>query len=110
MYLVFSPLFLNTVSKVELIDMVSPENVVRLAKSSGIESEVQANPSIALGSSNLQLIEMAQAYTSYVNKSIPSSPIFITKIEDKEIWGTFNLTLFRDTTRAIQHPIIDYCE
>lgn len=40
----------------------------------------------------------------YISELDSLSTISITKIEDKEIWGTFNLTLFRDTTRAIQHP------
>ena len=40
----------------------------------------------------------------YISESDSLSIIAITKIEGKEVWGTFNLILFRDTTRAIQYP------
>ena len=72
----------NTMSA-RLIDMVSPENVVRLAKGSGIESEIQANPSIALGAVDLSLIEMVSAYSTFANKGLRVSPMIITRIEDK---------------------------
>ena len=73
---------INTMSA-RLIDMVSPENVVRLAKSSGIESEIQANPSIALGSVDLSLIEMVSAYATFANKGLRVEPMILTRIEDK---------------------------
>ncbi|WP_299395777.1 transglycosylase domain-containing protein [uncultured Gelidibacter sp.] len=59
-------------------------NVIAQAKKMGISSNIEAVPSIALGSSNLTVLELAKAYTTYVNGSKPSTPIFITKIEDKD--------------------------
>jgi len=44
-----------------LIDKVSPVNVARLAKSAGISSKIEANPSIALGAIDLSLLEMVSA-------------------------------------------------
>lgn len=58
--------------------------VIEQAKRMGIQSDIQAVPSIALGSSNLTVLELAKAYTSFVNGSRPSNPVFITKIEDKD--------------------------
>ncbi|WP_299063014.1 transglycosylase domain-containing protein [uncultured Polaribacter sp.] len=72
----------NTMSA-RLIDMVGPENVARLAKSSGIESDVQANPSIALGAIDLSLLEMVSAYATFANKGLRVSPMILTRIEDK---------------------------
>ena len=72
----------NTIA-VKVLYETGIESVIEQARAMGITSDIEEVPSIALGSSNLQLIEMAQAYTSFVNKSVPSSPIFITKIEDK---------------------------
>src|SRR5690606_14231710 len=54
------------------------------AKLMGIDSSIEAVPSIALGTSNLSLLELAKAYTSYVNESSPTTPVCITKIEDKD--------------------------
>ena len=72
----------NTMSA-RLVDMVSPENVTRLAKSAGIESEIQANPSIALGAVDLSLIEMVGAYATFANKGLRVEPMILTRIEDK---------------------------
>jgi len=72
----------NTIA-VKVLYETGIESVIEQARAMGITSEIEEVPSIALGSSNLKLIEMASAYTSYVNNSIPSPPIFITKIEDK---------------------------
>jgi penicillin-binding protein 1A len=66
-----------------LIDQVAPENVVRLAKSAGIETEIQANPSIALGAVDLSLLEMTSAYSTFANKGLRVKPMIITRIEDK---------------------------
>jgi len=72
----------NTMSA-RLIDMVSPENVVRLAKEAGIESPIQANPSVALGAVDLSLLEMVSAYSTFANKGLRVNPMIITRIEDK---------------------------
>ncbi|MGK0412576.1 MAG: penicillin-binding protein 1A [Polaribacter sp.] len=72
----------NTIS-VNLIDKVSPINVVRLAKAAGIRTEIQANPSIALGAVDLSLYEMVSAYSTFANKGLRVSPMIITRIEDK---------------------------
>ena len=67
----------------QLIDKVSPINVARLAESAGIQSKIEANPSIALGSVELSLIEMVGAYATFANKGLRVSPMMITRIEDK---------------------------
>lgn len=66
-----------------LIDEVSPINVARLAKSAGISTEFQANPSIALGAIDLTLLEMTSAYSTFANKGMRVTPMFISQIEDK---------------------------
>jgi penicillin-binding protein 1A len=72
----------NTMSA-RLIDMVKPENVVRLAKLAGIETRIQANPSIALGAVDLSLLEMVSAYATFANKGLRVTPMILTRIEDK---------------------------
>lgn len=72
----------NTISA-RLIDKVSPINVARLAQSAGITSKIEANPSIALGSVELSLMEMVSAYSTFANKGLRVSPMMITRIEDK---------------------------
>jgi penicillin-binding protein 1A len=72
----------NTLSA-NLIDQVTPENVVRLAKAAGIETEIVPNPSIALGAVDLSLMEMVSAYSTFANKGLRVAPMIITRIEDK---------------------------
>lgn len=66
-----------------LIDEVGPQTVANLAKRAGIESEIQANPSIALGALDLNLYEMVSAYTNLPNKGQRVEPIMLLRIEDK---------------------------
>lgn len=73
---------INTIA-VKVLYETGISEVIKQAKMMGVLSKIEAVPSIALGSSNLSVLELAKAYTSYVNNSIPSTPIFITKIEDK---------------------------
>ena len=72
----------NTISA-RLIDMVDPENVVRLAKAAGIETPIKPMPSIALGTVDLSLLEMTSAYSTFANKGLRVEPMIITRIEDK---------------------------
>jgi penicillin-binding protein 1A len=72
----------NTVTTY-LMKQVGPEPVVRLAKELGVESEIPAVPSIALGSVDLSPYEMAGAYTAFGNKGVYTKPIGILRIEDK---------------------------
>lgn len=74
---------INTIA-VKVLYETGIDNVITQARAMGIISEMDKVPSIALGSSNLSLIELAKAYTSFVNGSKPSTPVFITKIESKE--------------------------
>lgn len=40
----------------------------------------------------------------YISDADSLNSVSITKIEGDEVWGAFNLTMYRDTTRAVQHP------
>jgi penicillin-binding protein 1A len=87
----------NTVSA-RLIDMVGPQNVIRLAKASGVKSRIPTGPSIALGSVELSLYEMVSAYGMFANKGLRVEPMIITRIEDKN--GTV-LTQFTPKTEEV---------
>jgi penicillin-binding protein 1A len=72
----------NTMSA-RMIDMVGPQNVIRLAKAAGITNRIPPGPSIALGSVELTLYEMVSAYAMFANKGLRVEPMMITHIEDK---------------------------
>jgi penicillin-binding protein 1A len=81
-----------------LIDMVKPENVIRLAKAAGIENDIPEGPAIALGAVELSLMEMVGAYSTFANKGLRVAPNMITRIEDKN--GTV-LAEFTPGTREV---------
>lgn len=67
----------------QLIDKTTPENVVKLAHNLGIESDILAVPSIALGTVDLSLFEMTGAYNTFPNKGMYVKPMMVLRIEDK---------------------------
>jgi penicillin-binding protein 1A len=67
----------------QLIQKVTPANVVDFAKRSGINSPLDAVPSLCLGVSDVSLFELVGAYTTFVNSGIYTEPYYITRIEDK---------------------------
>ena len=67
----------------QLIDKTTPQNVVLLAKKLGIESDIPAVPSIALGTIDLSLYEMLGALNTFANKGMFVKPMMVLRIEDK---------------------------
>ncbi len=73
----------NTISA-QLIDKIGPEPVIKLIKKMGITSKIPNVPSIALGTSEISVYEMAGAYSTFVNKGVYIEPIVITRIQDRK--------------------------
>ncbi|MCF8096011.1 MAG: penicillin-binding protein, partial [Desulfobacteraceae bacterium] len=53
------------------------------ARKLGIESHLERNLSLALGSSGVSLLELSKAYAVFANQGIRMAPVFIRKIEDR---------------------------
>ncbi len=70
---------LNTVS-VRVGLEVGPKNVVRTAHRLGIASKLDPNPSIALGTSEVSMIELVGAYAPFSNGGLTVSPHVVTRI------------------------------
>ncbi|MBC8320487.1 MAG: transglycosylase domain-containing protein [Bacteroidetes bacterium] len=66
-----------------LIGRFSPQSVRQMARKMGVESDIPAVPSIALGTPDLSLYEMVGAMNTFANKGVYVKPTFVTKIEDK---------------------------
>jgi penicillin-binding protein 1A len=72
----------NTVS-VKVLMEAGIGVVSDLAKQLGITSELPQSPSLALGSADISLLEMATAYAAFLNSGIPVMPYAIEKITDR---------------------------
>jgi penicillin-binding protein 1A len=67
----------------QVMQKVGEENVVKFAHRVGINSKLDAVPSLCLGVSDVSLYELVGAYSTFVNEGIYTEPYYITRIEDK---------------------------
>jgi penicillin-binding protein 1A len=74
---------LNTVA-VRLGLEVGAKNVVRTAHRLGISSKLEANASIALGTSEVSLTELVGAYAPFANGGLGISPHVVTRIRTSD--------------------------
>jgi penicillin-binding protein 1A len=81
----------NTVTA-RLMNEIGPQPVVDLAKSLGIEQDILPVPSIALGTPDLSVYEMVAAYSTFANKGVYTTPVVLTRIEDKNGTVLFQFT------------------
>lgn len=66
-----------------LIKEISPEKAVEYAKNMGVESKLDPTPSIALGTSDVSVLELTGAYSTFLNNGYWVEPTFIVRIEDR---------------------------
>ena len=95
---------INVISA-NLIDQTTPQNVVKMAKNLGVETDIPAVPSVALGTVDLSLYEMIGALNTFANKGMYVKPMMILRIEDKN--GTI-LEEFTPETREVLSESIAY--
>ncbi len=78
---------LNTIAS-QLVDVerngVAPSEVVQLAHELGIESELQPNPSLALGASEVTPLELTNAYATFAAGGKRMEPQLIKKIGNED--------------------------
>lgn len=72
---------INTIA-VKVLKETGIDKTIDLVHRMGIKEHIEPVPSIALGVTAIPLIDMAKAYTTYLNHSVPVAPYFIEKIED----------------------------
>ena len=73
---------LNSVA-VRLVQHVGLERVIQQARKLGIESPLEKNLSLALGSASVSLIEMVRAFGVFASGGNLAEPLFILKVTDR---------------------------
>ncbi|MCC6253266.1 MAG: PBP1A family penicillin-binding protein [Bacteroidia bacterium] len=66
-----------------IMKQFGPQAVVDLARKLGIESHLDAVPSLCLGTADISVYEMVGANSTFANYGVWIEPTFITRIEDK---------------------------
>ncbi len=61
---------------------IGEENLVEFASRIGITSPLQAIPSLALGTEEINILEMMKAYSAFANEGYKIEPHFIERVED----------------------------
>ena len=81
----------NNIVTVKLLQKIGTEPVINLASSMGIQSPLQRELVLALGSSGVDLLEITEAYSVFANNGIHRPTSSITSIRDSEgrvrLWG-----------------------
>ena len=58
--------------------------IVETAHKMGIKSPLDATPALALGSSDINLLELANSYCTIANDGVHNEPVVVTRIVDKD--------------------------
>jgi penicillin-binding protein 1A len=66
-----------------LMGIIGVSRTIEFAKQCGITATLPPYPSIALGTADIPMLQMLQAYTMFPNKGYNTEPVFVTRIEDK---------------------------
>ncbi len=69
----------NTVS-VKVLEKAGMGNTIKMARNMGITSELEAVPSMALGTADISVMEMVAAYSSFANDGKAAKPYYLTAI------------------------------
>ena len=73
----------NTVAA-RLVEDVGARDLARTARRMGIRSTLEAVPSLALGTSDVSLLEMTGAYGTIANGGVHRPPVTVTHITDRD--------------------------
>lgn len=91
-----------------LMNMFTPEALVKLMHSFGIRSHLDAVVSLCLGPADISVAEMVDAYTAFPNKGIRVDPLYVTRIEDANgnAIATFNPQMHEIFSESTAHKMI----
>ena len=73
----------NTIAA-QLVQEVGARDLARTARRLGVQSDLEAVPALALGTSEVSLLEMAGAYASIAAGGIHHPPVVVTHITDRD--------------------------
>lgn len=97
-----------------LMKHTSPYSFARLLRSFGLTGRIDPVVSMALGTPEVTVAEMAAGYTAFANRGFRSKPIYVTRIEDangnliasfspqlEEVFGETTYVKMLDMLRAV---------
>jgi penicillin-binding protein 1A len=73
----------RNVVTIKILQDIGIDYAIDYARNLGVESDLNHDLSIALGSSGVSLLEIVRAYSVFADQGYLAQPAFITKIEDR---------------------------
>jgi len=98
---------INTVA-VKVGQEVGIGNVIQTAHDMGIQSPLDETPSLALGSSDVNLFELVNAYGTVANNGVHVEPVLVTKIVDRD--GSILFEAKQEENRALPQKAAFYMQ
>lgn len=68
---------------IKVLNMIQPQQAIFYAHKMGITNRLSPDLSLAIGTSEVKLIDLAQAYTVFPNGGVKVTPRFILKVVDR---------------------------
>src|SRR5574341_60452 len=69
---------------VKLLEQVGVDSVIKMARQVGIKSDLRREMALALGVSEVSLLELISAYGAFANAGVRSEPFAIRKVTDNQ--------------------------
>jgi penicillin-binding protein 1A len=91
-----------------LMSLYTPEQLVRMMRSFGIEGQLDPVVSLCLGPCEVSVKEMVDAYTTFPNKGIRVEPLYVTRIEDNNgnVLATFTPKTYEIISETTSYKMI----
>ena len=74
----------RNLATVRLLNEIGVDTAIRMARDLGIQSPIERNLSIALGSSGVTPLEMVTAYSTFAAGGLRPTPFFIREVQDAQ--------------------------
>jgi len=97
----------RNIMTIKILKKIGVKHAIDYARRMGIDSPLNADLSLALGSSGLSLVELTKAYSVFANAGMLVKPIYITKIIDRngkileENQPFFTESIFQETAYLV---------
>lgn len=72
----------NWISAYVISQLTTPQQFAKILRSFGLRGDIVPDYSLCLGPCEVSVAEMVDAYTTFPNKGIRITPIYVTRIED----------------------------
>lgn len=92
-----------------LMKSIQPFEVVKFAERAGIQSEMEPVYALCLGTPDLNVLELTNAYSTFVNKGQWVEPLYVSRIEDRNgnVLAEFHPASRQSMSEEVAHLMVE---